>query len=228
MAFGNGPKIVTDGLVLALDAADKNSYPGSGTTWVDISGNNNSGSLINGPTFSSANGGSIVFDGVDDYCQTVTNSITNNSSFSLSCWFSITVLNGIFRPIIDVGNLNSGTLGYCLAINNSNRIYVACNAGYVEISNSISTNTWYNVVGTAQFGTPYLLNVYINGVLGVPNTSATTNALTNNSSFIRLGQSVNATNRLPGSVGVAQIYNKALSSTEILQNYNAQKSRFGL
>lgn len=228
MAFGNGPRIVTDGLVLSLDAGDRNSYVSGSTTWFDLSGNNNSGSLINGPTFSSVNGGSIVFDGVDDYCQTVTNSITNNSSFSLSCWFSIGTLNGIFRPIIDGGSLNSGTLGYCLAINNSNRIYVASNAGYVEISNSISTNTWYNIVGTAQFGTPYLLNVYINGVLGTPNTSATTNTLTNNASFIRLGQSINGTNRLPGSVGVAQIYNRALSAQEIQQNYNAQKSRFGL
>jgi hypothetical protein len=221
-AFG---KIVTNGLVLALDAADRNSYVSGSTIWNDVSGNGNNGTLTNGPTFSN---NSIVFDGVDDYCQTATNSITNNSSFSLSCWFSITILNGIFRPIIDGGSLNSGTLGYCLAINNSNRIYVASNAGYVEISNSISTNTWYNIVGTAQFGTPYLLNVYINGVLGTPNTSATTNALTNNSSFIRLGQSINGTNRLPGSVGVAQIYNRPLSATEILQNYNALKSRFGL
>ena len=61
-----GPNIITDGLVLALDAANSRSYPGTGTTWSDLSGNGNSGTLTNGPTFNSGNGGSIVFDGVDD------------------------------------------------------------------------------------------------------------------------------------------------------------------
>ena len=66
MAFIHSPKISTDGLVLALDTANRKSYPGSGTVWNDLSGNGNNGSLINGPTFNGANGGSIVFDGVDD------------------------------------------------------------------------------------------------------------------------------------------------------------------
>jgi hypothetical protein len=80
-------KIVTSGLVLALDAADKNSYPGSGTTWTDLSGNGNNGTLVNGPTFSSANGGSIVFDGVDDYVTCGTNSSTLVSSMTISSTF---------------------------------------------------------------------------------------------------------------------------------------------
>ena len=67
MALGHGPTVVTNGLVLALDAADRNSYPGSGTAWTDISGRGNTGTLTNGPTYSSANGGSIVFDGTNDY-----------------------------------------------------------------------------------------------------------------------------------------------------------------
>ncbi len=66
-AFG---KIVTDGLVLALDAADRNSYPGSGTTWTDLSINKSNSTLTNSPIFNSSNGGSIVFDGVDDYTIT--------------------------------------------------------------------------------------------------------------------------------------------------------------
>ena len=67
MALHHSPRIVTSGLVLALDAADRNSYPGSGTTWTDLSGNANNGTLTNGPTFNSANGGSIVFDGTNDF-----------------------------------------------------------------------------------------------------------------------------------------------------------------
>ena len=67
MAFSFSPRIVTDGLVLYLDAANQRSYPGSGTTWSDISRGGNNGTLVNGPTFDPGNGGSIVFDGVDDY-----------------------------------------------------------------------------------------------------------------------------------------------------------------
>ena len=67
MSINYNPRIVTDGLVLLLDAGNTKSYPGTGTTWTDISRNGNNGTLTNGPTFDSANGGSLVFDGVDDY-----------------------------------------------------------------------------------------------------------------------------------------------------------------
>ena len=67
MAFNYSPNIITDGLVLYLDAANTKSYPGSGTTWRDLSKSQLNGTLTNGPTFNSSNGGSIVFDGVDDY-----------------------------------------------------------------------------------------------------------------------------------------------------------------
>jgi hypothetical protein len=70
-----GPKTVTNGLVLCLDAADKNSYSGTGTTWTDLTGNGNNGTLTNGPTFNSANGGSISFDGTNDYIDCGSNSI---------------------------------------------------------------------------------------------------------------------------------------------------------
>ena len=66
MSYSNGPTIVTDGLVLALDAGDRNSYPGSGTTWNDLAGSNNL-TLYNSPSFSSNNGGHFLFDGANDY-----------------------------------------------------------------------------------------------------------------------------------------------------------------
>ena len=77
MSYQTGPRIVTNGLVFCVDAADTNSYPGSGTTWFDLSGNGNNGTLNNGPTFNSANRGSIVFDGTNDWI-----SVTRNSSLS--------------------------------------------------------------------------------------------------------------------------------------------------
>ena len=88
-----GPNIIKDGLVLTLDASSQRSYPGSGTTWYDLSGNGNNGTLTNGPTFDSGNGGSIVFDGTNDYVNgPTTNSVIGNniSLISLSAWVKIT------------------------------------------------------------------------------------------------------------------------------------------
>jgi len=90
--YNNGPKIVTSGLVLALDAGNTKSYPGSGTVWTDLSGNGNTGTLTNGPTFNSSNGGSIVFDGVDDFVNIPYNTYWNTNvfgtatNFTLECW----------------------------------------------------------------------------------------------------------------------------------------------
>jgi hypothetical protein len=83
------PKIVTNGLVLNYDAGQQNSYSGSGTTWTDLSGRGNTGTLTNGPTYSSANGGSIVFDGVDDYVNIGSQSLVGSgtSPFSVELWF---------------------------------------------------------------------------------------------------------------------------------------------
>jgi hypothetical protein len=84
-----GPEINESGLVLCLDAGNTKSYPGSGTTWTDLSGNGNTGTLVNGPTYSSANGGSIVFDGSNDYIQTNFNySLTSsNTEFTCAAWY---------------------------------------------------------------------------------------------------------------------------------------------
>ena len=89
MAGNNGPKIVRSGLQLHLDAADRKSYPGSGTTWFDLSGNSRHGTLLNGPVFNSGNGGYISFDGVDDYVNIPNATNLNNlgsQDFTVSMW----------------------------------------------------------------------------------------------------------------------------------------------
>ena len=87
MASSLGPNVSESGLVLCLDAADKNSYSGTGTTWTDLSGNGYNGILTNGPTFSNTNGGIFIFDGTDDYVQTNLNQNTNNASITWEAWF---------------------------------------------------------------------------------------------------------------------------------------------
>jgi hypothetical protein len=230
MAFYRGPKVVTNGLVLSLDAANPKSYIPGSTTWRDLSGTLNSGTLVNGPTFSSANGGSIVFDGTNDYCETVSNPITDNSSFTLAGWFNLTTLGGVYRPLIDGGNLGDGLEGYTLSIDDSNRIYMACDAGYKTITTPINVNQWYYIVGVATFGTPYTINIYVNTNLGTTFASSNSNSMTNYIAYVRLGQVDlrRSTLNYVGNIAQTQIYNRALSQQEITQNYNSLKSRFGL
>ena len=223
MGIARGPKIVTSGLLLALDAADKLSYPGSGTTWRDLSGNNNTGTLTNGPTFSGANMGSIVFDGVDDgaTCSLVT---SDGNNVTMESWFKATTLPGD-RGLIYNGN--GGSSGYGLQFGacgaTSTTLYVffggvSCN---VVSYGTLVTNTWYQAVYT-RTTTPSISNIlYINGISRSTNTSSNPNAAPAGSTLI--GHSA-----FNGNISIARIYNRALTATEVLQNYNATKNRYGL
>ena len=94
MAFNYSPKISTDGLVLCLDAANTKSYPGSGTVWSDLSRGGNNGTLTNGPTFNSGNGGSIVFDGVNDYVDCGVSNISLPINITLISWIYQSTITG--------------------------------------------------------------------------------------------------------------------------------------
>ena len=221
MGIARGPKIVTSGLVLALDAADKLSYPGSGTTWRNLASNNFNCTLTNGPTFSGANMGSIVYDGADDSgtCNLVTSDANN---VTLEAWFKITTLPGT----IILYNGNSAASGYgfthgaCGAT--STTLYVffgGLNCNVVSYA-GMTTNVWYQAVYT-RTTTPSTSNIlYINGISRSTNTSSNPNAPAGTTSIGDPGY--------PGYISIARIYNRALTATEVLQNYNATKNRFGL
>ena len=221
MGIARGPKIVTSGLVLALDAADKLSYPGSGTTWRNLASNNFNCTLTNGPTFSGANMGSIVYDGADDSgtCNLVTSDANN---VTLEAWFKITTLPGT----IILYNGNSAASGYgfthgaCGAT--STTLYVffgGLNCNVVSYA-GMTTNVWYQAVYT-RTTTPSTSNIlYINGISRSTNTSSNPNAPAGTTSIGDPGY--------PGYISIARIYNRALTATEVLQNYNATKNRYGL
>ena len=213
-AFG---KIVTSGLVLSLNAADRNSYPGSGTTWTDMSGNGNNGTLTNGPTFSSANGGSIVFDGVNDYSENI---LPVYSSFTISIW--IYLISGV--AILSYGNSSSRPI-LLLDISDINNLRVYVNDYYQTYSGVLAINKW-NCITICTYITPTATReVYINGGFIGSNTY---NIDTNQIGVLRFpvfGQLSSFGNH---RVSNCIVYNRALSASEILQNYNAQKSRFGL
>jgi hypothetical protein len=117
MALQHSPRIVTDGLVLCLDAANPKSYPGSGITWGDVSGQNHTGTLTFGPSYSVSNGGTISFDGSNDYVSTTFN--TALADFTICCWFRKT--GGIvqYERVVDKSYVNGFWIGR--DNNNANR-----------------------------------------------------------------------------------------------------------
>jgi len=220
--------IVTNGLVLALDAAKKDSYPGSGTVWRDISGNGNNGTLTNGPTFNSGNGGSIVFDGVNDYVNCGNNSsLSISSAITLSSWInSSTLFSSQYFPPFIIKGLNVSYMLFGNSSTNQVRIRIGGNiaANVLDSVSTISANTWYNIIGTYD-GTD--MKIYINGVL--ENTKNRIGTIPTGSDTVYMG--FNPTGEpiiYNGKISTALVYNRALSATEILQNYNATKGRYGL
>ena len=233
MAFAHSPKIVTDGLVLALDAGNPKSYPGSGTVWRDKSGNGNDGTLTNGPTFSSDNGGAIVFDGADDNASIPHDSTIDftTNSFSLHAWVR-TDQTGNTRFIMGKGTsiaIASG-VGYSLYLGNIGTTWLfgvwdgtgnnsAGSTDYVEVGK------WVNLCGvySAEEGRH---RMYTNGQLVSSLTRTVDSISTTNSLYVGVGPQ--AGGKWDGDIAYSSIYNRALSASEVQQNYNALKGRFGL
>jgi len=213
-------RLVTDGLVLALDAADRNSYVSGSSTWTDLSGNNNSGSFTNGHTFNSANNGSVVFNGSNQYAPIGTTGFPfGTSPGTLSAWANTNTTSGI-RWIISYGTANTAQSRFLGIINS---VYYFGGYNGVDITyNAVVSNVWFNMIGVYD-GTN--ASMYINGVLVVGPTARSWNTVAGNA---QIGRQTNNTEYWSGNIGQVSIYNKVLSASEVLQNYNAQKTRFGL
>jgi hypothetical protein len=238
MAISRGPKIVTNGLVLALDAADKNSYIGSGTTWRDLSGNNYNGTLTNGPTFSGANLGTIVFDGVDDFVSV--GNIGVITSFTVLVWcYPTNVIN--FRNILDCNfnyNATTGNIGPRLEMNSSAQLtWVYSNItndnnsfySHTVLNSGFNANNWY-CIGITYNSSGNTSTTYYNGLSTVfsRTSNGTPTGFVGTMSNVILGKGffLDASRLYAGRISNTSIYNRALSATEILNNYNATKSRF--
>lgn len=231
MALLNGPRIVTSGLVLNLDAADRNSYVSGSTIWNDLSGNGNNGTLTNGPTFSSANGGSIVFDGVDDYAD-INNTVGNGSNVSLEAWFRTTQTTP-WRHLLVKGS--SGQFQYALRFGFSTAsdinviAWQAGSSNYAAVSSTgivANNGNWYHVVGIIVEGVGVF--IYINGVLNNSSLITTGTYNKNGTSILKLASRDDDGTKFNGNIGNVKIYNRALSAQEVAQNYNATKTRYGL
>lgn len=221
-----GPSISHDtSLVAEYDAADKNSYVSGSTSWYDLSGGSNTGTLISGSAYSGSNGGSVFFDGVNDYVSVATSGLVS-SVISMDIWFNV---NSSKQYSALMGS--NVTEKYEMIIKSGGAIEVSLSTNnYMQYNNILSLNTWTNIVVTAESGTQW--KMYKNGVdLGSPTTYTGTwqvsGASISNFDLGRIRNDV-ASFAYSGNISTVKIYNRALTATEILQNYNTQKARFGL
>ena len=222
--LSGGTNIVTDGLVLYLDAANTKSYPGSGTTWTDLA-DRKTGRLTNGPTFSSANGGSIVFDGIDDYISLNLANVPNLTNPLTVCAFVNTSIITSSNQVI-YGPEANGSDNWISISNNRAQILATelpdVNNFFLTSTTVIQSDTWYYITGIVNNN---VIQLYINGVLEATSDTQVFTAASWNSPT-RIGQ--RATGQFPfnGRIAHLQGYNRALSGQEILQNYNATKKRY--
>lgn len=232
MAFHYSPKIITDGLEFYVDASNYKSYVSGSTTEYDLVGSQDM-TLNNGVLYTTDNLGSLVFDGSDDYTQTV-NNYNRVETMSWDVWFNRTQPNNFYNMVW------SNFLPY-LAFLNANvlRFSFATISGSVTTqrvldgTTTLSNNTWYNVACTLETNTTTgdaEAKMYINGELeGSLSLPGTVDELYNSPFTLRLSRWT-ASQPFPfeGKIPSLKVYNKILSADEVKQNFNATKSRFGL
>ena len=235
MAFNYSPKVVTNGLVLYLDAANTKSYVSGSTTWSDISRSGNNGTLTNGPGYNSANGGSIVFDGANDYFISNNNiGISGSSPRTISCWFNPNNTNIGSQAIFSYGT-DTALAIFSVNINTttSGNIYLYFNTrDYQTGASTITSNSWYNLVITYNSGpieTLGSISLYLNGQNIAITSVGTGNGVLNTSNTkFYIGSNLGTSFFYNGKIGQVSVHNRVLSAQEVLQNYNATRTRFGL
>ena len=224
MSIIRGPKIVSSGIALIADAADKNSYSGSGTSWFDLSGNKNTGTLVNAPTFSSLKSGSFAFNGTTQYVDCGNASDLQITVGSISCWIlANSDATANYRGIITKQNA-WGIFMY-------NNLLVLYDWGSTLQRATSSTiggdGLWHHVclTFTETSGTPSNnAIVYLNSN---PVLTTTVKNLNQTVQFC-IGSGGVASQYFTGSISNCSIYNRVLSAAEVLVNFNAQRKRFGV
>lgn len=224
MSLHHNPRIITDGLVLCLDAANTKSYPGSGTTWTDLTGRGNNGTLNNGPTFNSSNNGSIVFDGINDYGQTATaalpSSATSPMTLEAACMTTNTGLS--YQTVLGTNGIYT-QIGFSYSYFAGGRNGGGGNTLYTGLT-SISANTWYHMILSFD-GTNG--KFYLNGNL-IYTGSIGSNGGTNGVHLLSTYAANTAAERFEGRIAIARVYNTALSADQVSQNFQALRGRYGI
>ena len=238
MSFNYSPKIVTDQIILSVDAANINCYTPSASTLRELTAVN-TGNLVNGVGYSSSNLGAWTFDGIDDYIDLGTRlpSLGLTYPMSIDVWFKptsgLSTSSGIFAGAVNP--VNNVYLGFSIilalpAYTIQAQIGDGTGAGSTNrrtllTTQSVNAGAWNHVVATASAGNVF--EVYINGVLATGATSGTGGPLSwGTNATAQIASYAGFPNELSGSVASVKYYSKKLSASEVLQNYNALKTRF--
>jgi len=214
--------------VLCLDAGSRLSYPGSGTTWTDLSGNGNTGTLTNGPTYDSANSGSIVFDGADDYVQSTALPFINQNPKTLSAWVRVDGGSGANRMILSEDANSSFGLGSAIYVSTANMFRGwGQDASYViNSTTSPVLGLWYHVALTYS-GNSGQNKMFVNGIL--ENTVAVGGETSRSALPLQIGRwPASGSLYFNGLISSVSIYNRALSAAEISTNFNLLRGRYGI
>ena len=225
MSYSNGPRIATDGLVLCLDAGNPLSYTSGDSVWKDLSGNGNNGTLVNGVGYNSGNGGSLSFDGSNDYVSG-TNNITLQlvNDLTVSAWVKLG--DAANQGIVE--KMNSSYNGYGITKQSGLfKFWTASNGNYTYTNSNttyIADNNWYYVVGRRMSGTNRL---FINSILQSDSQSP---PLSDSGQIYVVGRYYSNVDNyyLGGNIAQVSIYNRALTPQEVQDNYLATKGRYGL
>jgi hypothetical protein len=227
MALSHSPSIITQNLVLCLDAANPKSYPGSGTTWTDLSGNGNNGTLVNGVGYSGDNLGSLSFDGVDDVVEVTNFPQIFSNSVCMCGWFYFN--DNDARDIL-FGSYN-GSFGINFEKHTSNRLRLYWHDSTVidtfSSNNVVSAGVWQYISIQRNKGNQ-TIDFYVNSNL-VSQSNVNLYDIPSSLTTFRIGRdSRTGSTALGGNISQASIYNRALTAQEIQQNFNALRSRYGI
>jgi hypothetical protein len=220
--------IVTDGLVLNLDAGYTVSYPKDGTTWYDLSGNAGNSTLVNGPSYSSDNGGCISLDGSNDLINGP-NNVTwfSNSSFTIESWFKFNSSPPTEQLWFSANQSPPGETqqDIHLRVMSGTGLRFGFYGNDLDASNVVSHSNWYQVICSYDYSTDNS-KIFVNGSQVATGSAGPYTPIDANVGIgYWRGRNVQY---FKGNIAITRVYNRALSATEIAQNFNAQKSRYGL
>ena len=233
MGAYSGPEINEDGLVLALDAANVKSYPGSGTTWTDLSGRGNNGTLVNGVGYNGDNLGSLSFDGSNDY-----GTIEADSSFQLGNGYTLCAwVKSSNNPSNYAGicgtfdRIPSSYYGSNFSIQpNSQKFHFLVGGSstyYIPASATYTIGQWYYLVGTILGAE---CKFYIDGTLNTTYNQPSASSAPGSTTKFKMGRFYQDVDNyyFNGNISNFSFYNKVLTASEVQQNFNATRSRFGI
>jgi hypothetical protein len=229
--------IITNGLIIQLDAANTASYPGTGTSWNDLSGNGYNGTLVNGVGYTTNNGGVLVFDGVNDYVSVNVNSwirtLSSAYTFNSFLCYNGSSAGGAPYSLMTFPNDSNNNDGFWQHLNLGNWLWRTEDniageyGGNVEAPSTFTNGNWYHVATVVKTNS---LSFYRNGAL-VANISTNFNwnyLRTDQTAYVYIGTGYGELYAMNGSIGNFSMYNRELSAAEIQQNFNAIRGRYGI